>query len=190
MKHLSAGISDLVASFGFQDIKAKQAYRAAKVNEVWKKAIEAIYHDKSSLILDHVNAVYVIKASDIKDSRVLSRVGAGDTVLVVYADDSVVRTDLDARQELIRIKLNEQGEHIGAFSIKASRFDMKNRHPFRQHADDEILSRYPKYSLRKLPPEEKESIHSQVQAIENPIVRNALEKAILASAAQVSLSDD
>lgn len=189
MKHLSSGMSELVASFDSLNSKTKQAYRTAKVNEVWKNAIEAIYHDKASLILDHINAVYVIKASDIKDSRVLSRVEKGDTVLVVYADDSIVRTDLDARQELIRIKLNEQGEHIGAFSIKASRFDMKNRHPFHQEVDG-ILSGHPKYSLRELLPEEKESIHHQVQSVENPVVRDALEKAFLASIARVSLSDD
>lgn len=62
------------------------------------------------------------------------RVPQGKTLLVVYCDDAMVRSDLDARQEMLKMHLNRQGEHVEAFSIKPARFDMKARHPFREDA--------------------------------------------------------
>ena len=35
---------------------------------------------------------------------------------------------------MLKIRLNEQGEHVALFSIKPARFDMKARHPFREEA--------------------------------------------------------
>ena len=46
----------------------------------------------------------------------------------------MIRSDIDARQEMLKIRLNEQGEHVALFSIKPARFDMKARHPFREEA--------------------------------------------------------
>ena len=63
-----------------------------------------------------------------------ARVPAGKTLLVVYCDDAMIRSDIDARQEMLKIRLNEQGEHVALFSIKPARFDMKARHPFREEA--------------------------------------------------------
>ena len=99
----------------------------------WKCAVEAVYRDSASLVLDHTNGVYIMKPEQANDPMA-ARVPAGKTLLVVYCDDAMIRSDIDARQEMLKIRLNEQGEHVALFSIKPARFDMKARHPFREEA--------------------------------------------------------
>ena len=95
--------------------------------------MEAVYRDSASLVLDHTNGVYIMKPEQANDPMA-ARVPAGKTLLVVYCDDAMIRSDIDARQEMLKIRLNEQGEHVALFSIKPARFDMKARHPFREEA--------------------------------------------------------
>ena len=86
--------------------------------------MEAVYRDSASLVLDHTNGVYIMKPEQANDPMA-ARVPAGKTLLVVYCDDAMIRSDIDARQEMLKIRLNEQGEHVALFSIKPARFDMK-----------------------------------------------------------------
>ncbi|RDB58853.1 phosphoadenosine phosphosulfate sulfotransferase [Paraeggerthella hongkongensis] len=185
MKTLGSGLKELMASFGAGDDSGARARRAAAVKVMWRKAVEAVYKDAAPMVLDHINAVYVMRADDVDDARAAARVTDGGTVLVVYSDDSMIRSDLDARQEFLKMKLNEQGEHVEAFCIKPSRFDMKSRHPFRPDSADEPgvgASGAPvrPAARRPLAPEETAAVEELVATVDNAAVRRALEKAMIA----------
>ena len=183
MKKLADGLNELMASFGSGDDSAARVRRAAAVKVKWRAAVEAVYKDAAQMVLDHVNAVYVMSAADVDDARAAARVTNGGTVLVVYADDSMIRSDLDARQEFLKMKLNEQGERVEAFCIKPSRFDMKARHPFRPDPDDPLApapGSAPERPLRPLSAEQRADIEQRAATVENPAVRRALEAAMTA----------
>ncbi|MFR7651105.1 MAG: phosphoadenosine phosphosulfate sulfotransferase, partial [Eggerthella lenta] len=122
----------------------------------------------------------VVKGATTKASHT----GTG-AQLVVYADDSLIRSDLDARQEFLKMKLNGQGEHVETFKILPSRFEMKARHPFRRAEEDGAVERAARASREETPrtplsPEEEAALEASVGAVESPTVRRALERAIRA----------
>lgn len=164
----------------------RKAIRVASVNVMWRIAIETVYKDAANLVLDHVNAVYIMSADDVDDARAAARVTNGGTVLVVYSDDSLIRSDLDARQEFIKMKLNEQGEHVEVFCIKPSRFDMKARHPFshdqtgKSHESGELVQALYPPAPRPLTQEQMETIRKNVESVENKEVKQALVNAMVA----------
>ncbi len=196
MKTLGDGMKELLALLGGgEDEASRKAQRAASVNHRWKTAVEAVYKDAASLVLDHVNAVYIMKADDVDDARAADQVTNGGTVLVVYSDDSLIRSDIDARQEFLKMKLNEQGEHVEAFCIKPSRFDMKARHPFRSGEggaapEADPLAPARRAPVRLLTQEERAKVEGQVAGIENRRVREALAKAMAADMQRKSPEDN
>ena len=133
MADLGSGLQQLLRSLGAAGAHAARSQRVAEVHVRWKCAVEAVYRDSAPLVLDHTNGVYIMKPEQANDPMA-ARVPAGKTLLVVYCDDAMIRSDIDARQEMLKIRLNEQGEHVAMFSIKPARFDMKARHPFREEA--------------------------------------------------------
>lgn len=185
MKKLGGAVNELLAALGggVEDSSHK-ARRAASVKVMWQNAVEAVYKDAAEMVLDHVNAVYIMAAADVDDVRAADRVTDGGTVLVVYSDDSLIRSDLDARQEFLKMKINEQGEHVEAFLIKPSRFDMKARHPFRRDTDDQgvldVTKTLHPLPLPPLTPEEYNRIAEIAAPVDNAAVRRALEKAVAA----------
>lgn len=169
------------------DDASKKAVRAAMVNVMWENAVKEVYKDEgqADYILDHVNAVYIMSAdAKVKGAGAKGSSGAAGegTQLVVYSDDSMVRSDLDARQEFLKMRLREQGEQVESFKIIASRFDMKDRHPFRKEGERTKLGGHvspdegeERESLSK---EGCEDILKKVGEIEDPSVREALKKAV------------
>jgi len=136
------------------------------------------------MVLDHVNAVYIMAADEVVKGATTkaSHTGTG-AQLVVYADDSLIRSDLDARQEFLKMKLKEQGEHVETFKILPSRFEMKARHPFRRPEEDGATARSASREetpRTPLSPEEEAALEASVGAVESPTVRRALERAIRA----------
>lgn len=184
MKKIGQGLNELMASLGVGDEGSAKARRAALVNVMWRNAVEAVYKEASSMVLDHINAVYIMRAADIDDARVADRVTDGGTVLVVYSDDSLIRSDLDARQEFLKMKINEQGERVEAFCIKPSRFDMKARHPFSRQGESRNTAKVRSLSTsRKIHPltvEQIDELEARVSVVEDPTVRKALIKAMTA----------
>ena len=84
---------------------------------------------------------------------------------------------------MLKIRLNEQGEHVALFSIKPARFDMKARHPFREeaaraaqqaaraaHAPDPLIS-----------PEAAARLREQAEGVEDKRLRESILKALEAS---------
>lgn len=185
MKKLGEGLNELMVVLGSADEATRMAARSAEVNVHWRTAVEAVYKDAADLVLDHINAVYVMAPDEVVGGRPTAPTPDGGTVLVVYSDDSLIRSDLDARQEFLKMKLKEQGERVETFKIMPSRFEMKARHPFRRDKDDVSTPRFndtrtPPEPLEALTPDERAHLESQVSSIENSAVRTALLKAMAA----------
>ena len=182
MVDLGIGLQQLLRSLGAAGAQAARSQRVAEVHVRWKCAVEAVYRDSASLVLDHTNGVYIMKPEQANDPMA-ARVPAGKTLLVVYCDDAMIRSDIDARQEMLKIRLNKQGEHVALFSIKPARFDMKARHPFREeaaraaqqaaraaHAPDPLIS-----------PEAAVRLREQAAGVEDKRLRESILKALEAS---------
>lgn len=134
MRRLGSEAAALLESLaGSGDEATRRAARAAEVNSRFRRAVEAVYKQAAPLVLSHVNAVYVLDADatvrGARDSRLADQRQEG-AQLVVYCDDSLVRSDLDARQENLKLNLVLLGEHVGRFFVLPSRADMKQRRPF------------------------------------------------------------
>lgn len=188
MEPVGKGLDRFMESLvGEGDEATKKAMRAAMVNVRWENAVRDVYKDEeqATYILDHVNAVYIMSADAVvKDASAKGTFSGsrGGAQLVVYSDDSLVRSDLDARQEFLKIKLREQGEQVESFKIIASRFDMKDRHPFKKEGkrdgENSRTSEDMEYGQDLLSEEACEEILRKVEEVEDPSVREALKKAI------------
>lgn len=186
MRKLGESINELMTVLAAGDDASRKAQRAAAVNVAWRNAVEAVYKDAAGMVLDHVNAVYIMAADEVVKGAPTkaSHTGTG-AQLVVYSDDSLIRSDLDARQEFLKMKLKEQGEHVETFKILPSRFDMKSRHPFRRAEANGSGARSARPVRDEAPrvpltPEEQAALEASVDAVESPTVRRALERAIRA----------
>ena len=164
MKRLKEGIDELLRE---GDSSLAKARRVAQIHARFEEAVAQVYDANAPFVLDHVNGVYLV-----------------DSHITLYVDDSMVRSDLDMRQEFVRMALAERGEVVeGRFKILASSFGMKERHPFRKR---EVVELDPKAAIQKKPRSgivTEEQADSLVSGIEDPRVKEALRKAILADSA-------
>ena len=167
MRKLGESINELMDALAAGDDASRKAQRAAAVNVAWRNAVEAVYKDAAQMVLDHVNAVYIMAADEVVKGATTkaSHTGTG-AQLVVYADDSLIRSDLDARQEFLKMKL-------------------KAHHPFCRAEEDGAVERAARASREEAPrtplsPEEEAALEASVGAVESPTVRRALERAIRA----------
>lgn len=120
-------------------------------------------------ILKHINSVYLIK-----EDRDVSR---GTTLrLTAYVDNSTVAAELNAQRELIVLKYRELfGIKIDEFIIKISRGAYKENYPFKER-----LQKNPQ-KIRRLSPEEKQEIKTQVSTISDDDIRNSFEQLLKAT---------
>ena len=170
MRRLGEGIGDLLSRMDAGDESMRKARRAALVQSAWKSAVEKVYKDAAPFILGHINGVYV------------SREG-GASCLTVYSDDSLVRSDIDARQEFLKMALVEVGERIDTFRIVASRFGMKARRPYADAAGsegDSVSNLFEKAQRTPLSAEDAAFVEEQVEVVEDGKVRDALRRAMIA----------
>ena len=91
MRKLGESINELMAALAAGDDASRKAQRAAAVNVAWRNAVEAVYKDAAQMVLDHVNAVYIMAADEVVKGATTkaSHTGTG-AQLVVYADDSLI----------------------------------------------------------------------------------------------------
>ncbi|MDO4503163.1 MAG: phosphoadenosine phosphosulfate sulfotransferase [Coriobacteriia bacterium] len=165
MKRFGDAVDEFFARQGGSESLAAKARRAAQVRERWATAVRAVYvtDDVVRFILSHVNAVYIM-----------------DNEVIVYSDDSLVRSDLDARQEFLKMALNEQGERVFArFKILPSKFNMKTRHPFVEPLDCGACAQ----DSEREPAEVRFSdaqAEQMVEGVQDETLRRALKRAIMA----------
>lgn len=180
MARLGDGLQQLLQGLGEQGAQAAKSRRVAEVHVRWRMATEAVYGPSAPLILDHTNAVYIMRPDKANDPAA-ARVPRGKTLLVVYCDDAMVRSDLDARQEMLKMHLNRQGEHVEAFSIKPARFDMKARHPFREDAQRATAASSRSAAKPLIDHDAAERLRQQAQTVENKRLRESILNALDAS---------
>lgn len=153
---------------------AKIALRTHKVQSLYCKAIRntfSSYPDGSiQLILQHTNAVYITRDNEWK-------------TLIIYVDDSNVKSALDHNQYFIIQYFRECNEEINEYKLLTSRATMRSRHPFEHFCEgiDTITSNTNKTEeKRALNPEEIAAVDEMVRHVENPCLQEALKRAIIA----------
>lgn len=155
MKKLSLGIKQYISLLGGDESLAKKAHRAAQVRSMWEECVEPVF-------LNHTNSVYIIKEKE-------------DKILIVYVDESIYAAELNARRELIKLKLLQNfGEDISEFRILISRGAYKKNYPYRNNN-----KKIPTYQPRKLTEEEKEIISSTSALIDDEKIKKSLEQAMI-----------
>ncbi len=114
MKLSSGAFNEVMKNIpGYDDDKMRLEARKNQVQDMWRALVEEI-------ILDHTNAVYIIRQEDGK-------------FLHVYVDDSLFSAELNARRELIKLQLHIRfNEDVDGFIIHISRGNMRHRYPFKE----------------------------------------------------------
>lgn len=170
MKRVGDGLAELLTHLGASDAD-RLARRTAVVHTRWKEAVSLVYKDAAQLVLDHVNSV-VIKQEN------------GVTILIIYSDDSLIRSDIDNRQEFLKIKLKAAGEDIEVFKILPSTLGMRKRHPFSAGVDESPSYRDQKKASsspsKPLSSKQLAYIETCAAEVEDDGVRRALSKAMIA----------
>ena len=149
MKKLSDDIDALYSDLGNKNSLARIAQRAARVHEIWAGCVQGF-------ILEHTNAVYILNEEEGK-------------TLIVYVDDSVCASELNARRELIKLKLLQDfNEDIEQMRICISRGRYKKNHPFQTNDGQTVQDSAPAAPLNK---EELQKIKETASLIEDPLLR-------------------
>lgn len=168
MTPFSAALGRSLRSAAQSDVLAAKAARANKVKQMWSTAMKICCGPSAQAFLDHTNSVYIVREGEGAEQR---------KVLIVYVDESIFAAELDARREMIKLKLLERfGEEISEFRILISRGRYKENHPFREQ--DAPLSN-PTPPRKPLPPEEVDRLREEASAIGDERMREALLKAMI-----------
>ena len=169
-KTLNAVFSELP----IKDEAALKMRRALIVQGMFREALEQVYKETAPYMLSHINAVY-IKKDESTDKK----------ELIIYADDSLVRADLDARQEFIKAALFAKGEDISTVRFIASRGNVKKRHPFVEIKDNDYDNlQYLVYFAQTHHPldeGQEAAVEAASELIEDPRVAQSFSKAMRAN---------
>ncbi|MDO4442650.1 MAG: DciA family protein [Slackia sp.] len=168
MKSFSSALQKTLRASAASSELAAKAARANKVKQMWRDVVDGIF-------LDHTNAVYIVNERE-------------ERVLIVYVDDSLFAAELNARRELIKLKLLERhNEQIDDFRILVSRGKYKKNYPFRCEPGASLRE---KRRRVELPPEKRAELELQCRAIEDERLRAALLKAMISDLEWKSESED
>ena len=100
---LGVGINTLIHDLDESDESGKKAYRAAKVQNMFKQCCQHIYGSSAFLVLQNINAVYIFNEADKGMLRKARPAEKNIKRLAIYTCDSTVYADLDSRQEIIKL---------------------------------------------------------------------------------------
>ena len=158
---LSQGIFTVFEElYGSADEVRKQV-KAAQIEEIYKNAVQSVFGNAAYLVLKHTNAVYCFTEKEI-------------TQFIVYANDSSIRSSLDARQELLKIALFKQGLQFSQFKVLPAKKSIKDRHPFEKVAQSAKMPVF-----RKVTEQELQQVDNLVASIEDSGVRESLKQAVI-----------
>ena len=127
MKDLSKSIASLVTSLGgptegLSSIMSNNAAYASAVREIWKTDAA------SRLVLDHTNAFYVRKDDRPKKGPAKDK---PYILCEVCMDEPLIRSEMDARKEMMALALRKRGLTFDEMRIIPARRGMRQRHPFK-----------------------------------------------------------
>ncbi|MBP5313404.1 MAG: hypothetical protein J6Y65_00525 [Eggerthellaceae bacterium] len=151
-----------------KDLEKQQyaALRAEKVREMFKECVKRLYKENAPFVLEYINAAYILEDNGIKS-------------LHIYINDASIRSDINTKQQLILLFLKEKyGEEVDEFKSYPSRFEMRKRKAYEKEQKEEQQAKLK--AKAQLTSSEKEKIKEAVGRVENPGLRKALEKAMIA----------
>ena len=141
--------------------EVRKQYKTAQLEDLFQEVVEDVFKNAAFLVLQHVNAVYLFEEKGIRQ-------------LVVYTDDSSVRSSLDARQGLLKIFLLKRGISYDAAKFLPSQRSIKMRHPYKN-----AKTRPLEAEIRELTAEELKEAEEFASFIEDEMVKEAFKKAYI-----------
>lgn len=127
MPSLAKGMQGFLASLGPE---AAKMMRVQQIKDRYRAAVERTWADSSEaarLVLAHTNGMYVQKDERPRTGPDKHR----DRIIFgVYLDDAVVRTEFDARQQMLAFALRQEGMSFDELRILPARGDMRHRRAF------------------------------------------------------------
>ena len=189
-------VNKALLSMGESPVDALKATRGAEVRGMWE---DLMRHNHDEIILEHTNNVFIVNPDAAErraeqaqqggdqpparsrrhhdDGKDASATGRGKQ-LIVYVDDSIVSAELNARRELIKLQfLDHYGEAIDEFKIIISRGEFKKHHPFAAEEAPAYREDVPSIPLDE---EERAALCEEVEAIDDPRLRESLLRAMVA----------
>lgn len=125
MESIATGVSNLLAAL---NADAAKELRIAQNNQRFKNAVIRTWSenpDVAAYLLAHVNALYVAKDKAPRKGRGKDK---DPVVLGVYLDNSHARSEINARRELLKLALAQEGMHVDEVRDHPAMYDMKDRH--------------------------------------------------------------
>lgn len=132
---VGVGINSFLHELDESDEASKKAFRTAKVQNLFKDCIMYIYKESAFLILQSVNAVYILNEKDKGMLKKAQSNAKNIKRLIIYTNDSMVYSDLDARQEQLKLWFNDQGERLDKLELVSSKFQMRRRFPYKNEVE-------------------------------------------------------
>ncbi len=172
----------ILSKLGGTSDTARLEMRRAKGNAIWGSVTKEVFQEAANFILTHTNAVYIMSGEKGSLVKRFDRPASANQmittgkVLVVYSDDSMARSELDNRQELIKMKFHTAGEKIELVKIIPSVNNMKLRHPFATKQNNPTANEI----VAPKPILPKETCDSLAEKVENPTVRESITRAMTA----------
>lgn len=151
---------------------ARIAQRTAAVRGMWSQAVKKMWRNQEAadMILSHTNTVGISKETNYKGEQYKK--------LFVYVDDSIILTELNALRERIKLLFKTDfGEDIQEFDIKISQGARKKAHPYKE---EELPNYIDTTHPIPLSSEELSEVENRVLKVEDPALRKALKKAMVA----------
>lgn len=113
---------------------AAKFLKAAKNRDAYVRAAQCAWRDNEAaarLVLAHTNAFYVRR-----DERPRKGPDKDKPYMLgeICIDDPVIRSDVNARRELLKLELAYGGIHVDEVRIIPAKMGMKERHPFAEIA--------------------------------------------------------
>ena len=161
MKRLAQELDNVLLECFGDDEESRKQYATAKLEEAFQEAVVAVFKGGASFVLPLINMVFIKR-----EER-----GAE---LIVYSEDSAVRSSLDARQGLLKHFLIKQGVFYDTFTVLPSKRTIKERHPYKYVPVKETP--LPKRTLSE---QELAAIEEFVAPLDDEIVKEAFKKALI-----------
>ena len=160
MESLSNALNGALRSMSTDEEVIAKTMRAQKVKDMWRDVVDSVF-------LDHTNSVYILNEDGVK-------------TLIVYVDDSLFAAELNARRELIKLKLFQKfNEEISDFQIKISWGKYKRHYLYRDDKDNSTGMPQKRIIHHPLSKDQIEDLRAQVASVSNERIRQSLLNAMI-----------
>ena len=188
MQSISTGITNLIARL---DSEKAKALKIAQNNKIFEEGVRLVWKDNpdaANYLLAHVNSIYIMKDETLRKSAY-----RGERVysLTVCMDDSIAKSELNARRERLHMVLRQSGMHFHELRIQGATRDMKYRKLYPEALREVSRALYgigeegdAEEEFKPVPDEE---INALCNTIDDPQVAEAFKKAISFSAGTLAL---